>query len=159
MHRKARSLLLPVTFGLLFSVPFLGCTQSGGTNNSPSGGSSSGGVSSGGASGNGGSGSGGSANGGSAAKGGNAGLMVSLCYGLGRQLQLKTKFRRRSRRRVHTKAGQGTRSKAAWTRSKNHESDRAFCKASRDDHNYNGGDVLFRGVSLQEFTGISATSS
>ena len=73
MHRKARSLLLPVTFGLLFSVPFLGCTQSGGTNNSPSGGSSSGGVSSGGASGNGGSGSGGSANGGSAAKGGNAG--------------------------------------------------------------------------------------
>jgi endo-1,4-beta-D-glucanase Y len=72
MHRKARSLLLPVTFGLLFSVPFLGCSQSGGTSSS-SGGSSSGGASNGGSSGNGGSANGGAANGGSSAKGGTAG--------------------------------------------------------------------------------------
>ena len=68
MHRKTRSLLLPVTFGLLFSVPFLGCS-SGGSTSSSSGGTGSGGISSGGGS----SGAGGSGNGGTAAKGGNTG--------------------------------------------------------------------------------------
>lgn len=61
MHRKARSLFLPLTLGLLFSFPFTACTSGGG------GGSSNGG------SGSGGKGSGGSGNGGTQAGGSQAG--------------------------------------------------------------------------------------
>ena len=65
MHRKARSLFLPVTLGLVFSLPFFGCQQSGGTSNVGKGGASG--------SGSGGSGSGGSGSGGTTAKGGSGG--------------------------------------------------------------------------------------
>ena len=69
MHRKPRSLFLPLTLGLIFSVPFIGCSSnsSGGSGGSASGGKASGG------SGSGGSGSGGSGSGGTSAKGGSAG--------------------------------------------------------------------------------------
>jgi hypothetical protein len=72
MHRKPRSLFLPLTLGLIFSVPFIGCA---GSSSGGSGGSSSGGKASGGSSGNGsgGSGNGGSGSGGTSAKGGSAG--------------------------------------------------------------------------------------
>jgi endo-1,4-beta-D-glucanase Y len=65
MHRKARSLFLPLTLGLLFSFPFTACTSGGG--GSSNGGSGSGGK------GSGGSGNGGSQNGGSQAGGSQAG--------------------------------------------------------------------------------------
>ena len=65
MDRKARSLILPVTLGLIFSTPFLGCQQSGGQTGGKGG--ATGGSSSGGSGGN----SGGS--GGTTAKGGSGG--------------------------------------------------------------------------------------
>ena len=75
MHRTIRSLYLPLTLGLVFSTPFLGC-QSGGSSGGGSGGKAgSGGNNSGGSSTNGGSGgssssgSGGSGNGGSSGSG------------------------------------------------------------------------------------------
>jgi endo-1,4-beta-D-glucanase Y len=67
MHRKAPSLFLPVTLGLIFASPFIGCA---GSNGGGTGGSSQGGNSSGGSS-QGGNNAGGSAKGGSA--GSNAG--------------------------------------------------------------------------------------
>lgn len=67
MHRTSRSLFLPLSLGLIFSTPFLACTQSGGTNGG------SGGTSAKGGSGSGGSGSGGSGSGGTSAKGGSSG--------------------------------------------------------------------------------------
>jgi len=60
MHRKARSLFLPLSLGLILATPFIGCTQNGGTTGGSGGKSSSGG-------------SGGSGNGGTSANGGNAG--------------------------------------------------------------------------------------
>ena len=45
MHRKVRSLFLPLTLGLIFSTPFVGCQQTGGSsrdNNGGSGGNSGG---------------------------------------------------------------------------------------------------------------------
>jgi len=70
MHRTKRSLLLPLTFGLLFATPFAGCS-SGGSSNGSGGSSAKGGSSSGGSS-NGGSAAGGSASGGSAKGGSNS---------------------------------------------------------------------------------------
>ncbi len=67
MHRKPRSLFLPLTLGLILTTPFFGCAQSGGSSGSGKGGSSAGG------SGSGGSSSGGSGSGGSSAKGGSGG--------------------------------------------------------------------------------------
>ncbi len=64
MHRTARSLFLPLTLGLVFSTPFMGC-QSGGTSGGSGGKGGSGGSA--------GSGSGGSGSGGSSAKGGSGG--------------------------------------------------------------------------------------
>ena len=69
MHRKARSLFLPLTFGLIFSTPFLGCQQSGGT--SPGAGGAKGGSGGNTSGGSGGNSSGGS--GGTTAKGGSGG--------------------------------------------------------------------------------------
>ena len=75
MHRTARSLFLPLTLGLVFSTPFMGC-QNGGTSSGGSGGKGSGGSGSGGTTakgGSAGSNAGGSGAGGSTAKGGSAG--------------------------------------------------------------------------------------
>ena len=66
MHRTARSLFLPLTLGLVFSLPIMGCSQNGGPVTG-TGGKGTGG------SGNGGSGQGGSGNGGTTAKGGTTG--------------------------------------------------------------------------------------
>ena len=63
MDRKARSLILPVTLGLILTTPFLGCHQSGGATGGTGG--AKGGSS--------GSGSGGTGSGGTTAKGGTSG--------------------------------------------------------------------------------------
>jgi endo-1,4-beta-D-glucanase Y len=84
MHRKARSLSLPLSLGLILSIPLIGCTQNGGTTGggtggksatggSNSGGSNSGGSNSGGSSAKGGSAAGGSSSGGSNSGGSNSG--------------------------------------------------------------------------------------
>ena len=70
MHRTARSLSLPLTLGLVLTLPLIGCSNSGG------GGGGTGGKASGGSGGNGSGGSnngGNSGNGGSSAKGGSSG--------------------------------------------------------------------------------------
>jgi endo-1,4-beta-D-glucanase Y len=76
MHRTARSMFLPLTLGLVFSMPFMGCQQSGGTNGGSggkagaAGGNNAGGNNAGGnGSGSGGSGSGGNGSGGSGSGG------------------------------------------------------------------------------------------
>jgi endo-1,4-beta-D-glucanase Y len=71
MHRTARSLFFPLTLGLVFSIPFLGCQQNGGRSGGGTGGAAKGGS---GGNNSGGSGSGGSAgSGGTTAKGGSGG--------------------------------------------------------------------------------------
>ncbi|MBN2574395.1 MAG: hypothetical protein JXP73_07505 [Deltaproteobacteria bacterium] len=77
MHRKVRSLFLPLTLGLVFSSPFAGCQQTGGTssanNGGASGGSSGESGGSGGSSVKGGSGGNSGGSGGSSARGGSGG--------------------------------------------------------------------------------------
>jgi endo-1,4-beta-D-glucanase Y len=79
MHRKVRSLFLPLTFGLMVSIPLFGCQQTGGASGGGSGGSKTGGTTAKGGSGgsqnggSGGGGSGGSNTGGTTVKGGSGG--------------------------------------------------------------------------------------